>query len=1208
MAISLVQAKSGTGTSSPTTVTLSSPTTAGNCLIVCWTVLATGSQPSTFSGTLGGSAGNFGTVLTVNSDTGILADPNCAGGQTAVALTFSGGSGSYAVGVYVYEVSGLAASSVVDKTVSGTTGTTSWTSGATATTTNANEFWVGMASCYQTTTQTITGPSSPWTNETAIHPSQGANFLNSVSGYQIVSSTGTCTYAGTVASSGGNTVLAATFLPATSSPVSVTGVTATMTLAAPAGAPSAAASVAGVTATMALAAPAGSAGVVSGVTGPTAALTFAAPAGSVSAAANVAGVTATMSLTAPAGTASGPTVINFINTWTDQATNEYGMRDIAVANSTGNTLVAFIGWNAASGINPVSSVADDAHNWWIPLGTSSASGNVRCSIWIAPNARPAKYVSVSLAQWVGGVCSTIAEATGFPHWAQIDNATVSTNNSTTTQSLSANSTVADLALGIAVVGNVNETVSSTGAGSWFTLSSQAAVQTTGSGTTNICPVWSTPSTGTVTESWSVGSTAPMASLLVLLKLNPATPPQLNPNWPGVKVEIGFGFTPGDPTSMVTWTDVTKRAMQPDGSAIFTSTRGRSYELATPEAGQLTIWLDNHDGAFDPLNTASPYWPNVKLQIPIRISGTWGGSQYPIAFGYISGWPQQWPDPQWGFSPVTAVDAMGVLSNVTMYSAYSSEVLIDAPYSYHPLGEFYDEASGLPFNNLAFGNQRPAYGVDGIATTPMVPLSTGQTLGLFGDSGTGSGQSGLTGTGTGEAGLFYEDPAFPQYTSGGITLEFWANMPTPPTTTCLLQLFGDQPNYLQTVSTTPFTPPILSVNVNHLTGPFCTFGDFTGNYDTSGGLFTVPEDGNPHHHCVILSGATHPTVKYYLDGSLLFTYTSSVASSSNVRYMLMGPPTCFSYYSQATTGNYILGHVAVYNYQLDPARIVKHWSTGLNGSNGDSTAGRFKKILAWGRAYIPKASGLSSASPLMGYADNMATRSIADVLGDITTADQGIVYADAAGNAVYKSRQSSYNQTPKWTFGDNPGEIPYEVDESFAFDNTYLYNQVNGQRIISQSQTAQIGSIGVDPQVFQQYGADAIAHDNTSETEYLPRNALTVSLETSSDEDVYDWVNWNLAKYKEPMFRVVTLTLNPAANPSIWPAALGLEQGDIVQINRRPVGGPVYSVQGIIQSIDTSGGPSNYSMKLTISPYTIEYGVLQLGNASFDSVTTNRIAW
>jgi hypothetical protein len=149
-------------------------------------------SPALHGITLGGLAGNFARATGTTSGAAggeIWVDDNCAGAQTALVVTcgagFPGG-----IGVIAYEISGLVTSGAVDQ-VSAATGTsTGITSGATATTTAITELWVGMSYIFG---ENITGPPSPWTNTTLSgYDSYGGSL---VAGYQVVSSTGTATYA-----------------------------------------------------------------------------------------------------------------------------------------------------------------------------------------------------------------------------------------------------------------------------------------------------------------------------------------------------------------------------------------------------------------------------------------------------------------------------------------------------------------------------------------------------------------------------------------------------------------------------------------------------------------------------------------------------------------------------------------------------------------------------------------------------------------------------------------------------------------------------------------------------------------------------------------------------------------------------------------------------------------------------------------------------
>lgn len=203
----LVQSKQGSGNAATLAITLDSPTTAGNGLIVLVAASGTSANPTAVSMTLGGAADNFSQVSTFGSGSDAATgftwlDLNCASGQTAVSITATGGSGTLALMASVYEWQGLAAASVLDKTANSVSaGSTSWTSTATATTVQADEVWVGAVFTTQSSAGTITGPAGPWTNLAQVSQAQGSFADRWMSGYQQVSATGAATYAGTVSTS-----------------------------------------------------------------------------------------------------------------------------------------------------------------------------------------------------------------------------------------------------------------------------------------------------------------------------------------------------------------------------------------------------------------------------------------------------------------------------------------------------------------------------------------------------------------------------------------------------------------------------------------------------------------------------------------------------------------------------------------------------------------------------------------------------------------------------------------------------------------------------------------------------------------------------------------------------------------------------------------------------------------------------------------------
>lgn len=920
-----------------------------------------------------------------------------------------------------------------------------------------------------------------------------------------------------------------------------------------------------------------------------------------------------------------------------------GLTVIQTAHSAGNTLAVFVGMtNTPNGGNaptimnpPVAYVADDAHNFWVPLVTSAKLGAYRGSIWACTNARqgdPATgktQVSISATGRTLIVGACVVEFSGMPALAQLSGMESSsfTNSGTT---VTASGTASGTAWGFSMcasLGNITVTPTSP----WTALTAfQAANGIYG---VNMVPMWGSIPSGAQSVTFTSSVTEGMTVCLGGILQSPVTPVQPNPNAPLFKVEAAFGANPGDITAMPSWTDISQYAMDENGSTTLRTSRGRDYELTAPEAGEIELLVDNHTGVFNPANTTGPFYPHVALQLPLRVSAYINGRWHWVGNGRTTRLPQQWPDPQWGMSPLTAYDGMGVLANATLFSAYIQEILTDGPYSYHPLGESYTEANGLPFANLAPGNPRPMLGLDGNPGGAVTLLTTGQQLSLVGDTGSGVGISGLSSViSSWSAGLLYTDPNFPQYTANGLTVEFWAITPigTVPTwITPLISLIGSPGNYC----TPPIMGPLKAELLNYqVSGPGTQVlaADNTGaSGNTAFTTIVSPTDVNPHHYVLLISGNVNPTFQLYFDGVSVGSWTSSVGVSSDLAGMIVGPATIYG--ANIKAFNYVIGHVATYASLLTQAQITDHFNAGLAAFSGETAVTRFSHLMTWAGTGLAAASDQGSAAPLMGVCDTISGQAVSDAIADVTTSEGGTNYVAADGAVFYQSRTALYNKKPKWVFGDfatsgysdiyldtylDAAEIPYLADESFDMDVTYLYNRIQAQRQISSQQVSVdlvspitgLPTGALTTQTYTDLGADVIAFDATSEAEYAVRGSLSGTVYTTSDEDAYDWANWKLNKYKQPSFRVPTIQIDAASNPSVWDAMLSVEQGDVVTVNRRPLGAPAYSVLGVVQKIELEAGPGVGTFTLAISPYSIEANVLQLGRAGFNTLGSSRVGW
>ena len=111
--------------------------------------------------------------------------------------------------------------------------------------------------------------------------------------------------------------------------------------------------------------------------------------------------------------------------------------------------------------------------------------------------------------------------------------------------------------------------------------------------------------------------------------------------PDVKVEIAFNAGWATPAASRTWTDVSAYV---DLEKLITITWGRSDERSTADPNQCTLTLDNRDGRFTAGNAGGAYYPNVKVNRPIRVKADpVDGSETVRFLRYVNGWPTEWSD-------------------------------------------------------------------------------------------------------------------------------------------------------------------------------------------------------------------------------------------------------------------------------------------------------------------------------------------------------------------------------------------------------------------------------------------------------------------------------------------------------------------------------------------------------------------------------------
>ena len=184
-------------TSGTITLTFGSAVAAGNTVVVCFASNGNTANPVISGITLGGSADNFTAANTTLGSSGadgcsqIWYDPGVGvSSATSVAVSYGSGNGGTDEFAIAYEVPGTITLDRIASHIAA--GSASWTSSATATTSQANEIFFGACGGYPSTTLAATGVGT-WTTVRSTAGSQ----IYALTGYQVVSSTRTCTFSGT---------------------------------------------------------------------------------------------------------------------------------------------------------------------------------------------------------------------------------------------------------------------------------------------------------------------------------------------------------------------------------------------------------------------------------------------------------------------------------------------------------------------------------------------------------------------------------------------------------------------------------------------------------------------------------------------------------------------------------------------------------------------------------------------------------------------------------------------------------------------------------------------------------------------------------------------------------------------------------------------------------------------------------------------------
>jgi hypothetical protein len=310
----------------------------------------------------------------------------------------------------------------------------------------------------------------------------------------------------------------------------------------------------------------------------------------------------------------------------------------------------------------------------------------------------------------------------------------------------------------------------------------------------------------------------------------------------------------------------------------------------------------------------------------------------------------------------------------------------------------------------------------------------------------------------------------------------------------------------------------------------------------------PTDGEPH---LLIGYVTQveggDTIIYrYIDDVLDGVNTATTASLGGV---LRGKTDSLSVGATDDGASFLavvngsMSHLAVWNRDLLVNEATRLWQAG-QGFPGETSTDRVVRHFESGGFYGPSRvdetytfANVQPGDPVTTMQAPSWTGSI-DLLTDTqntVAAEQGRLWAAPDGYVTVEGRvQRFLRLEPDWTLGEDTaaGEIPYLGTIGFDYDPTFVFGDVTVQR---PGGATAVGGLGPD-----------IAMTNRR---YFPRK-FGASGDFETDQQAQDCADFIFYSHRAPNMRVESVTLNPAANPTLWHFALSVEIGQRIRVKRR----------------------------------------------------------
>jgi hypothetical protein len=583
-------------------------------------------------------------------------------------------------------------------------------------------------------------------------------------------------------------------------------------------------------------------------------------------------------------------------------------------------------------------------------------------------------------------------------------------------------------------------------------------------------------------------------------------------YPNVQVEISFVSAPY--TVSPTWVDVTDYVRE------VTVRRGRSDEFQEFDAGTATITLDNRDRRFDPLNTSSPYSPNVVPRRGIRITAlnTIGGTttSFRMFRGFVEGWPVSITDA--GFDStvtVECVDIMGLLAQEELPDDLADSYIRSlSPRHYWPLND--------PIDPVTYTTQSlKDYGSSPVDLTPYSTFKTANCEGLA---------IGLADTAISIAETDFVDGwsySRSPYNSAYSSLSLWFQAPQLDQLT--VASWGQQSN-----TNISYDVNTSELSIQVLSG--ITLGEFVG---------TISLDLSIAHHLVVnLDNSISAPTSVFVDGQPLTMSLSSLVAFSA------------SLFESYQSGQGRRQQIVTLDRELTATEVQTIYRLS-RAIITETTSARFTRLMG----YTPVPSGFwTTPVGTVGTVSGITTGgpSLTSELQLLNDSEGGNLYVNKAGELTLTGRNafatgtSLTSQATIGTTGITIGpEIQYRVDaETMRNELTMGFA---GEGVVELRDSASVTAYGT--------------------------SGGTWTTQLSTQDQALALGNLLIGFSKDPKVVVSPVEVNVSAVAADWATILGLELLDRITLTLAPAVGSSMSFPQLVQSIEHRVVPGEWSTTL-----------------------------